>query len=262
VPPRDERRTTTRRGDVSTERICVVIADDEPLARRTLRDYLAAVSWIGEIRECGDGLQAATLIDAWQPDLVFLDVVMPGLSGVEVLGRIKHTPHVVFTTAHDEYATTAFELGALDYVLKPFGEGRLLRVLNRARDALGTVDVADRARQLLVPSVPLTRVFVRDGTRIIGLDVSAIESIDADDDYSILWAAGRGHRVRVRLQDVEGRLDSARFVRVHRSHIVNLDFLMACEPYDAWRLEAVLRSGKRIVASRAGTRLLKSLALG
>jgi two-component system LytT family response regulator len=248
---------------VSAERVCVVIADDEPLARRTLRDYLADVSWIGEIRECSDGLEAAALIDAWQPDLVFLDVVMPGLSGVDVLGRIEHAPHVVFTTAHDEYATTAFELGALDYVLKPFGEERLLRVLNRARQALGAADeVVERARHMLGASRPLTRVFVRDGARIIGLDVSAIESIDADDDYSILWVAGRGHRVRVRLHDVEARLDSARFVRVHRSHIVNLDFLMTCEPYDAWRLEAVLRSGKRIVASRAGTRILKGLALG
>lgn len=248
---------------MTTDKICVVIADDEPLARRTLRDYLSNASWIHEVRECGDGLEAATLIDAWQPDLVFLDVVMPGLNGVEVLGRIEHTPHVVFTTAHDEYATTAFELGALDYILKPFGEERLLRVLNRARHALAVTDgVVDRVRQMLASSVPLTRVFVRDGPRIIGLDVSAVECIDGDDDYSIMWIAGRGHRVRVRLQDVEERLDRARFLRIHRSHIVNLDFLMACEPYDAWRLEAVLRSGKRIVASRAGTRLLKALALG
>jgi len=250
---------------MSDVRFTVLIVDDEPPARRTLREFLSAVHWIKEIREAGDGAAAIATIDAWQPDLVFLDIVMPGATGLEVLGRVRHRPHVIFTTAFDQHALTAFELGALDYVLKPFGRERLMAALERARATLATdpAIAIERARTALNDAVtPLARWFVRDGPRIVALDPAEIERIEADDDYALFHHRGRRYSVRLRLQDLEAKLDPRQFVRVHRSHIVNLAFVAACEPFDAWRLQVVLTTGHRIVASRSGTRLLHALVLG
>jgi two-component system LytT family response regulator len=247
---------------MTSDAICVLIADDEPLARRTLTDFLRDVPWIQEVREAADGTSAVKMIDGWQPDLVFLDVVMPGLNGVEVLRRIAHQPHVVFTTAHD-YALTAFELGALDYLLKPFGRERLLQVLERAKPRLSDPSgAAIRANEMLGAGGPLSRIFVRDGARIINMELDRVESIDGGDDHAVFHVGGRDYLVKVRLQDLATVLDPTRFARIHRSHIVNLDHVIACEPFDAWRLQAVMRSGRRVTASRVGTRLLRSFVLG
>jgi two-component system LytT family response regulator len=246
-------------------RFTALIVDDEPPARRTLREFLGAVDWIKEIREAGDGAAAIATIDGWQPDLVFLDIVMPGATGLEVLSRVRHRPHVIFTTAFDQHALTAFELGALDYVLKPFGRDRLMAALERARATLATdpAIAIERARTALNDAVaPLARWFVRDGTRIVALDPAEIERIEADDDYAFFHHRGRRYGVRLRLQDLEAKLDPRQFVRIHRSHIVNVAFVAACEPFDAWRLQVVLSTGHRIVASRSGTRLLHALVLG
>jgi two-component system LytT family response regulator len=244
-------------------RFTVLIVDDEPPARRTLREFLGGAPWIQDIREVGDGATAITTIDAWQPDLVFLDIVLPAATGLEVLERVRHRPHVIFTTAFDQHALTAFELGAVDYVLKPFGRDRLMAAIDRARATLATDPAAaiERARATLTSTTPLSRLFVRDGARIVALDPSEVERIEADDDYAVFHHRGRRYTVRLRLQDLVAKLDPRQFVRVHRSHIVNLAFVAACEPFDAWRLQVVLTTGRRIVASRAGTRLLHALVL-
>src|SRR5215467_3289731 len=132
----------------------VLIADDEPLARRTLREHLVSLGWTGPIHEAGDGQTAITLANARRPELVFLDIVMPGATGLEVLEQLAYEPKIIFTTAHDEYAVTAFELGALDYVLKPFGRDRLERVLSRAQAALdnSSLPVLARVRESLQPT--------------------------------------------------------------------------------------------------------------
>src|SRR6266498_1180892 len=142
----------------------VVIADDEPLARRALREHLAGVDWIGEVHEVGDGLAAIRAVDALRPDLLFLDVRMPGASGIAVAEQITHHPCIIFTTAYDRYAVTAFEIGVLDYLLKPFGRERVLAVLERARVAMehGIPAIAARATQVLLSSKPLSRVFVKE----------------------------------------------------------------------------------------------------
>jgi len=245
-------------------RYTALIVDDEPPARRTLREFLRSVDWIEDVREASDGAAAIKAIDAWQPDLVFLDIVMPGATGLEVLGRVTHRPHVVFTTAFDQHALTAFELGALDYVLKPFGRDRLMVALERARVALATdpAGALERARAALAGGNRPARVFVRDGARIVALDLASVERVEADGDYARIHHGGRRYLVRLSLQDLETMLDARRFVRAHRSHLVNLDFVAACEPFDAWRLQVVLTNGHRIVASRAGTRLLRALVLG
>src|SRR5258708_3565041 len=147
----------------------VLIADDEPLARRTLREHLVNLGWTGPIQEAPDGEPAIALANRRRHDLVFLDIVMPGATGLEVLAQLDYEPKVIFTTAHDQYAVTAFELGALDYLLKPFGRDRLDRVLQRARAALEgrSVSLLSRAKEALQPTSALSIVFVRYGNRIV-----------------------------------------------------------------------------------------------
>src|SRR5438067_10359924 len=140
----------------------VLIADDEPLARRTLREHLRSLGWSGEIHEARDGKTAVAVANSERPDLVFLDIVMPGATGLEVLEQLAYEPKVIFTTAHDQYAVTAFELGALDYLLKPFGRDRLERVLQRAQATLEgrSGSLLSRAKEALQPTRALSRVFV------------------------------------------------------------------------------------------------------
>jgi two-component system LytT family response regulator len=242
-----------------TRKAVVVIADDEPPARRALRGHLAALDWIGEIHEAGDGDAAIRAVDAQRPEILFLDIVMPGVSGLEVVERIAHRPYIVFTTAFDKYAVTAFEIGALDFLLKPFGRDRVRAAVERGRAALehGLPPVVARAREALAGSRPIQRVFVRERGRMIAVDLDGVERLEACDDYVALHAGGRQHLVHARLQDMEARLDPRRFVRIHRSHVINLDFVAAIEPEEGSRAAAVLKSGERVVASRSGTARLK-----
>src|SRR5215471_13717529 len=146
----------------------VLIADDEPLARRTLREHLRSLGWPGPVHEAADGKTAIALANKERPEVVFLDIVMPGATGLQVLERLDYEPKVIFTTAHDQYAVTAFELGALDYLLKPFGRDRLERVLHRAQAALSAsaAPLLARAKESLEEKRALSRIFVRDGNRI------------------------------------------------------------------------------------------------
>src|SRR5262249_7262490 len=138
----------------------ILIADDEPLARRTLRGHLCALGWTGPIQEASDGKTAIALANNERPDLVFLDIVMPGATGLQVLEQLEYEPKVIFTTAYDQYAVTAFELGALDYLLKPFGRERLERVMHRAQAALKTsaAPLLSRARESLEQANTLSRI--------------------------------------------------------------------------------------------------------
>src|SRR5215467_2403429 len=166
----------------------VLVADDEPLARRTLREHLRSLGWIGQIYEAKDGKTAIALANKERPELIFLDVVMPGATGLEVLPQLDYEPKVIFTTAHDEYAVTAFELGALDYVLKPFGKERLQRAIERGQAALNTAaaPLLTRATEALRTASPLSRIFVRDGIRILPIEIAQIERIQGADDYATI----------------------------------------------------------------------------
>lgn len=240
----------------------ILIADDEPLARQTLRAYLRDLGCSGNIHEAADGNTAIAIANNEKPSLIFLDIVMPGATGLEVLEELNYEPKVIFTTAHDQYAVTAFELGALDYVLKPFGRERLERVLERCRvPAESAVPVLSRAREALQPARALSKIFVRDGQRIVPISLGSIERVQGADDYATIVCASKEYLVSIRLSDLEAHLVRANFLRVHRSHLVNLEFVTAIEPYDAARLQVVMKSGATIVASRAGTRKLRELAL-
>lgn len=270
-----------------SEGILTLVADDEALARRKLRRLASGVEWIGEVIEAEDGPSAVSMIDERRPPLVFLDIRMPGASGIEVLERVEHRPHVVFTTAYDRYAVTAFELQALDYLLKPFGTERFEQAMDRVRVEIGrgvrvrdgaagdpdddpdsmalagisNAEVVGRAREALSPGRPLRRLFVRGRGRIVPVSVSDIEHFEARGDYVRIHVADRGHLVNVPLKDFEARLDPERFLRVHRSHMVNLDHVDEIVPCDGSRLEIRLRSGAKVVASRERSKRLRRFVI-
>ena len=241
----------------------ILIADDEPLARRTLRTHLRDLGCQGTIHEAADGSTAIAIANRERPNLIFLDIEMPGANGLHVLERLEYDARVIFTTAHDQYAVTAFELGALDYVLKPFGRDRLERVIERTRAAAvaGAEPLASRAREALQPARPLSRIFVRDGARIVPIDLASIERAQGSDDYTTIVTPTKEYLVSIRLSDLERHLGPASFLRIHRSHLINLEYVTSIQPSDASRLQVVMKSGAQIVASRAGSSRLRELAL-
>jgi two-component system, LytTR family, response regulator len=239
----------------------VVIVEDEPPARRTLREYLEAVDWIELAGEAGDGAAAIRLADELQPDLMFLDVKLPELSGLQVVERIRHRPALVFTTAHDRFAVAAFELGALDYLLKPFGPERFTRMLERVRahlDRPSAPDAVERSR-LALSRAPLRRLFARSGSRIVPIPVESIHRIQAAGDYAEVHCPAGRFLLQVSLSELLLRLDPERFRQVHRAHIVNLDHVQQMTPYDERRLLITLDGGVEILASRKASEELRRL---
>jgi two-component system LytT family response regulator len=243
-----------------TRKSVVLIADDEPLARRALRGHLATLDWIGDLHEVGDGLAAIHAVDALRPHILFLDIVMPGVTGLSVVEQITHRPYIIITTAFDKYAVTAFEIGALDFLLKPFGRDRVRAAAERGRAAIehGMPAIVARAHEALAASRPIQRVFVKERGRVIAVPLDSVEHLEACDDYVALHAGGQQHLIHARLQDLVARLDPGSFVRIHRSHVVNLNFVVAIEFEEGSRVAAVLKSGARIVASRPGSARLKA----
>jgi two-component system LytT family response regulator len=244
------------------EVVTAVIVEDEPLACQRLRTLAQDVPWLEVVGEAMDGGSAATRIEHLRPALVFLDVRLPRGSGLEVLSRLTHKPAVIFTTAYDRFAVTAFEIGAIDYLVKPFGRERFARAVERARQALirgGDASAVDRARTALSGhSVP--RLFVREAGRIVPLTLASIERIQAADDYVTVHAGGRQYLLGVSLADLESRLSPGPFLRVHRSHLVNLDHVIVCTPREDSRFEIMLRSGTTVISSRQRSQLLRALA--
>jgi two-component system LytT family response regulator len=244
----------------TTDQVRALIVDDEPVARAGLRGMLAAVPWITCVGEAANGLAAVDAINSLAPDLVFLDIEMPGLRGTEVLRRVRHQPSVVFTTAYGEHAVTAFELGALDYLLKPFGPQRLAATLERVRSALGASGTPslDRFAEAMRHG-PLTRLFVRSGSTIVPVGVERIAYFAAWGDYVTAHAGRTRHVLHLSLQRLESRLDPRHFVRIHRTHIVNLAHVTAFRPLGKGRLAAELQDGTRLPVSRARAQLVREL---
>lgn len=235
---------------MSVIRAC--IADDEPPARRALEQLLSRHRDIAVVGSCGDGPAAADIIATQQPDVVFLDVQMPGGDGFDVLARLPATPPVViFVTAFDHYAVRAFEAQALDYLLKPFSDERLEQVLTRARERLRTRNYDTLAARLSPP--PLV---VRDGTQTHVIPVRDIEWIEAEDYYSRIHAAGRRPLVRRSLASLLSALEPHGFVRVHRSAVVNVAAVRQLVTLPSGDAEATLASGVTVRVSRTYRHLL------
>lgn len=244
-------------------KIRTLIADDEPVARAGLRAMLGAIDWVEIVGEAADGLAAAEAIDQLRPELVLLDIQMPGLLGTEVLARVTHQPSVVFTTAFAEHAVSAFELGALDYILKPFGPARLAAAMERVRSALGEPAAHSSLERLgaVFGKGPILRLFVRSGPSLVPLPVSGIAWFSADGDYVVAHTEGSRHLLHLSLARLEARLDPARFIRIHRTHIVNLDHVLAFRRGLRGQLVAEMRSGVRLAVSRGRAQELRGLAL-
>jgi two-component system LytT family response regulator len=226
----------------------ILIADDEPLARRSLCEQLRDLSRDLVIHEAPDGAKAIAIANTFRPGLIFLDIAMPGATGIEVLRQLQYEPKVVFTTAFDQYAITAFELGALDYLLKPFGRERLAKVMRRADASLGcaTVPLISRVNESIEGKGTLSRIFVRDANRIVPIPLDSLERVQGADDYVTVFAADKEYLLNLRLSDLETHLRRANFLRIHRSHLINLESVISIAPYDAGRLEVVMKSGARL----------------
>lgn len=222
-----------------------LVVDDEPLARRRLRklvDRARGVAWAGE---AGTGEEALERTRSLRPDLVFLDVRMPGMSGLQVVERMERPAEVVFTTAHDDHAVQAFELHAADYLLKPISAERLQAAVDRVRELIGRGG----------PRVQ--RLFVRERGRIVPVPVGTIVRLEADGDYVHIHAGGRSHLVTSTLTELNERLDPSTFERVHRSHVVNLDRVESIGSASSGRLRLVMDDGSEVVASRGRAKELR-----
>jgi two-component system LytT family response regulator len=244
---------------MTERRVTTLIADDEPLALRRLGGLLAPIPWITVVGEAASGTEAVRAIDHLKPELVFLDVVMPGLSGLEVLSRIEHRPTVVFTTAYDRFAVAAFEARALDYLLKPFGRRRLVATLERIRDTLyAESDVAsvERGRMALDDTQRLDWLFVRERGGVTPVNVRHVIRFEGSDDYVTIHTAERSCLASLRMADLERMLPEG-FVRVHRSHIVNLAMVQSFLSEEGGRFKVVLRDGTRLAVSRDRARWLR-----
>jgi len=220
----------------NSRKIKVIVVDDEPPARRNLRALLKGVQDIELVKECGNGRDAVSVIRALQPDLVFLDVQMPELDGFEVLENLagQPLPVIIFVTAYDRYALRAFEVSALDYLLKPFDDARFHRALAQARRQIEQQDASELGRKLLAlmgarevkadaPTRYLTRLMVKTAGRVIFIRSEEIDWIEAYDNYLRLHVGGKAHLLRQTMSELEATLNPEQFALIHRSTIVNLD---------------------------------------
>ncbi len=243
----------------------VIIVDDEPLARERIRTLAAGHADLALLAECEDGPTAVETIDALRPDLVFLDVQMPELDGFEVLEALEARPAIIFVTAYDEHAVRAFEVNAIDYLLKPVEPARFDAALDRARARMREPGRSrDAALELVLDELRRVRqrparLVIRDGSKVGFVAVDQVDWIDVSGNYARLHTAHGVHLLRETLKQLEQRLDPERFVRVHRSIIVNLERITAVEPYFHGEYTLTLKDGTRLTSSRTHSRRLRDL---
>lgn len=243
------------------------VVDDEPLARRRLASLIAHVPWAAHVGEASDGAAAIDAIERHRPHAVFLDIQMPEVSGLEVVERLRtlsKPPIVIFTTAYDQYAVAAFELEALDYLLKPFSARRFTIALERARQvhARDSTGALDRAHNLFARphGALLDRIFVREANAVVPLPLNEVQRIEAQDDYASVHTSRRSYLIALRIGDLEQRLPNPPFIRVHRSHIVNLDHVERMIGLDGARFEVSMKNGAAVPVSRARSQEIRRLS--
>jgi two-component system LytT family response regulator len=229
-----------------------LIIDDEPPARRELRRLLCEFPWIEIVGECGNIVEAASKVEALTPELLFLDIQMPGGSGFDLLTRLEHVPRVIFTTAHDEHAVRAFEVNALDYLLKPIDPARLSAALARVTDAGVATGVEPRS------DAPLQQLFLRDGSQCWFVPLREVRLLTSEGNYVRLSWGARHPLLGRPLSTLERRLDPKRFFRANRGQIINLDFIETVEAGVNGRLHVELRGGPEVEVSRRQARLFRA----
>jgi two-component system LytT family response regulator len=231
----------------------IVIADDEPLARERIRSFLAGEPDVQVVAECGNGADTVKAVEKHRPELLFLDVQMPRMNGFEVLQALDEIPIVIFTTAHDEHAIRAFEVNALDYLLKPCTEQRFKKALQRAREqahgkaGISEGEVAALVAQLRAGASPLSeRILVKSPDRIVFIKPDEIDHVEAAGNYVILHAGKERHILRETMAAMETRLSPAGFMRINRSAIVNLSRVREAQPMPGGQFSLVLKNGVRL----------------
>jgi two-component system LytT family response regulator len=239
-----------------------LIVDDEELARKLLREMLSSHSEIEIAAECGNGMEAVKATTEYKPDLLFLDVQMPKLTGFDVLELIeRENVGVIFVTAYDQYAMKAFEVHAVDYLLKPFSRERFEAALERAKHQKPKkeVDPAELAAAARPAGQYAERIVIKDGTKVTLIPVMKLDYAEALDDYVSLATEGKKHLKQQTISGLELALDPRLFVRIHRSYLVNLERVTRIEPYGKDSKVAILTNGVRLPVSRAGYARLKAL---
>lgn len=249
---------------MSMSTITTLIAEDEPLAAESLGDWVQQSPHLSLVATCADGATALARIRELEPQLVLLDIQMPGMTGLEVLRALRDDgPEVtvIFTTAFDEHALAAFELHAVDYLLKPFSRERFDEAVEHALARRGAPPPLEALEEAQTDAQPLTRIFVRDRGGIVPLAVDRIEYFQSDHKYTSITSNGKSYLVRLPLSGFEQRLDAQRFLKLHRGCIVNLEFVESITPADNSQLVAQMRSGERFTASREVSRKLREQSL-
>jgi len=244
------------------EKIKIVIIDDEAPARDIIKHYLKEVDSIEVIAECADGFSGLKSISFMKPDLVFLDIQMPRLTGIELLEVLTEKPEIIFTTAYDQFALKAFELNAVDYLLKPFPKRRFLDAVNKAiekiRSGKGNKEPASEILSKKTESAtPVNRIVVRKGNAINLIPVEQIRYVEAQDDYVMIYHSGGKALKQQTMKFYDANLPKENFVRIHRSYIVKIEEINRLEPYTKDNYIAILHSGDKLPVRRAGYKHLK-----
>jgi len=242
------------------ETIRALIIDDEQLARELIKNYLKTRSDVDIIGECENGFEGARQIAELKPDLVFLDIQMPKLNGFEMLELIDNPPEIIFITAHNDFAIRAFELNAVDYLLKPYSQERLFAALQKAIERIrsGVAKVSKIPQLLQQPlTEKLERIVVKTGTKIKVIPVDKILYLEAQDDYIMVYTDEGKHLKQGTMKYYEDHLDESRFIRVHRSYIVRIDQVVQLEPYSKDNFILKLKNGTTLKVSRNGLKNLK-----
>ncbi|MDX6695920.1 MAG: two-component system, LytTR family, response regulator [Blastocatellia bacterium] len=257
------------------KKIKTLIVDDEPLARQTLRDLLVEDPEIELIGECNSGLEAVNFIRRQSPDLLFLDIQMPGLNGFEALAKIEYgrIPAIIFVTAFDQYALKAFEVHALDYLLKPFSDKRFKEALRQAKSNVEMREINKLSQSLLAllgeraggetATVKrksfLTRFMVRSGGRVAFIKAEDVDWIAADDYYIKLHVSGKSHLLRLSMNELEEKLDPNIFLRIHRSTIINFERVKELQQHPNGEYVVVLKNGTELKLARSRRERLEQL---
>lgn len=236
-----------------------IIIDDEPLARSLVKEYLQAYKNIELVEECNDGFEGVKAIQQHNPDIIFLDIQMPKINGFEMLELIDNPPHVIFTTAFEEYAVKAFETYALDYLLKPFSKDRFdkcIQKLLQQKSAIQTEALLETAAQSPVQS---NRIVVKDGGKIKIIPVGQVQYLEAADDYVKIHISEGSFLKKKTMQYFEQLLQPHHFVRIHRSFIINTQLITRIDPYEKESHLVLLTSGAKLPVSKAGYLKLKEM---
>lgn len=245
-----------------SEKIRTIIVEDEELARNLLKSFLKEVENIEVVAECENGFEGVKMINELKPDLVFLDIQMPKITGFEMLELLEHKPHIIFATAYDQYALKAFEYNAADYLLKPYSKVRLNEAIEKVAERIANEgsesEVADKVSEFPLEEY-LDRIVVKDRHKINIIPVDEVRYIESMDDYVMIYTAGSRHMKQKTMKYFEGALHPNHFVRIHRSYIVKVEEINEIQQYEKESYVVILHDKTKLKVSKTGYKNLKEI---